>query len=80
MLKLFKAMQYQYWWEKLLSYVNIYEPEGINPSIMIYSGVSFEVCAKPVSGPVVLKKFPISVDGFKTAIKWIELKQEIDNI
>lgn len=78
MFKFLKAARYQYYWEKLISHVNIYDKRGCDPHITIFKGSEFEVCCGRASP--VTKKFPMTTDGFKRAIEWIGLKEELYEI
>ena len=79
MIEFFKAVEYKYWWELLLSHINIYEPKGPNPHMSIFQGREFELCIKPKSG-VDVKIFPMTTQGFKRAIDWLKLQEKVDNL
>lgn len=79
MIKFFKAVLYQYWWETLLSYINIYEPKGVNPHMTVYRGREFSLCINPQSG-IISKTFPMSAQGFKRAVDWLKLQEKVDNL
>lgn len=79
MIKFFKAVLYQYWWETLLSHINIHEPKGVNPHMSVFQGREFQLCISPKSG-VVSKTFPMSAQGFKRAVDWLKLQEKVDNV
>lgn len=79
MIKFFKAVEYRYWWELLLSCINIYEPKGVNPHMTVCRGREFSLYIRPQSG-IVSKTFPMSSQGFKRAVDWLKLQEKVDNV
>lgn len=79
MIEFFKAVRYKYWWESLLSYINIHEPKGVNPHMVVFQGREFSLFISPQSGAV-STEFPMSVQGFKKAIEWLNLNEKISSL
>lgn len=79
MIEFFKAVRYKYWWEALLSHINIHEPKGLNPHLTVFRGKEFSLYITLKSG-MVSKIFPMTTQGFRSAIDWMNLNEKISSL